>query len=60
MGGEGKKNELKGESLGMIDIPIHNGEEKTPFPNLTNLGNNQETLAMGKKGRKWKRMEGKK
>lgn len=44
--------------MGLIDIPVHNGEERTPFSNLTNLENNQGTLARGKGGGKWKRMVG--
>lgn len=57
MGGKGKENELKGEGLGLIDIPIDNGEERTQFSNFTNLGNNQGILDGSKK---WKRMEGNK
>lgn len=38
LGSKGKENELKGEGMGLIDIPVHNGGGKNTILKPYQLG----------------------
>lgn len=45
----------EGEPMELIDILVHNGDDRIPLANITNLGSSPRSAGTEKRGKKWRR-----